>query len=195
MAETASRPNPYEDLLENTPETMHDTLIRAEDCHAAMAWLEHGTPPDPEAPDHVDPERKMLSQCGSDADGIRWIDYEGERYTENDDDLEDLKEANEISADTMLEIPTVPERTAFHWGFVTILDDPTRRDEDDWEKLSHAGSIYAVIEEPIGLGPSIYRGLFRTKKTIEIYGLPDPEHDEPIWLNGRAERLLAQALT
>ena len=66
---------PYKQLLKNTPETIHETLVRAEDGRAAMGWLGHGRPPKETVEKGSEPGRTMLSGWGKNADGGRIPDF------------------------------------------------------------------------------------------------------------------------
>ena len=185
---------PYKQLLQNTPETIHETLVRAEDGRAAIGWLRHGRTPKETVENGSEPGRTMLTGWGKSADGVRWVEYNGERYVNEEDDFEALQEAVDIGSNKMWGDFEIPERTPFHWAMICMLSGPARTYAEEFEGEWHAQTIYAVIEYPMGLGPQIYRGLFQTRREVNTREAPEPEKDDPVWLNARAERVLAATL-
>ena len=178
---------PYDELLENTPAELADALIEADDSNAGHRWLTAGTMPDPEAPGGTDPERRHLGAIGCEDDGTRWLEWHGERYTSEPEDIDECGQCGR---------PTGPNCTsiAFSQGLdwrmtsATFMTLAEQSEADGYEGVTPAGSYYAAVSWARVGGEVTYHGIYRTETRWTLRERASAEPATRIWLNARAER-------
>ena len=206
---------PYIELLINVPNALVDCIKRACDAEAGIAWLVHGTPPDPESAGGLNPERDYLKEIGKN-ENSRWLMW-GVQESASDDDEEtgeipetesggrfdryesDEEDVREFTSDTEVNIgatawnPETVDQLAFRSCWATFVAMPDQSKEDDYEGNVPAGSYYGLTQTTHD-AQHTYHGLYRLGTELTINDTFSTDPTERVWLNGAAERLLAKAL-
>ena len=157
---------PYAALLRDVPAVMREPLTRAHDAAAAREWLGQGVMPDDGRRGGVDDRRRHLEAISANANGKRWVRWQGDVYTNGRDDLDEFRADTELNEGPQGYNTTLKDRLAWRDQLAVIVGMPEQPDEDTFEMILPAGTFYAAVEYARLGETASYQGVYELKETV-----------------------------